>query len=134
MEGKELKSFDGQIVRLVPVLRREIVAQALKDLWQELGLPGEPLIFASPSQGRMQTEHHALLLDQLVVKEKQQKQSPLRQLASWKRLDAPASAHGIAANGEVVALLKSDMLLYAEVGDRGTVPAALLRLALLYIQ
>src|SRR5579863_4634209 len=102
MEGKSLKSFDDQTVRFVPILRREIVAQALKDLWQAQGLAGEPLIFPYSSQGRMQTEHHPQLLDQLVAKAKQRKRLTLGQLASWQRLDAPASAYGISAASEVV--------------------------------
>ncbi len=124
MEDKQLNSFNDQTVRFVPILRREIVAQALKDLWQQQGLAGEPLIFPYPSQGRMQTEHHPQLLDQLVAKGKHRKRLPLGQLASWKRLAAPSSACGIASAGESVALLKSNLVHYAEIGDRGTLPAA----------
>lgn len=108
---------------MVPVQRREIVAQALKRLWQELGLAGEPLIFIYSALGRMQTEHHTLLLDELVAKGKRRKRFPLGQLASWRRLDVPSYAYGIASVGEVAALLKSDMQHYAELGDRGTVPS-----------
>ena len=119
-----LKSVNGGVARHMLVLRREVTAQALKGLWQELNLEGELLIFASPSQGRMQTEHHPMLLDQLVEEGKRRKKLRSGQLASWKRLDAPSYALGIAAAGEVDVLLKPDMLRRAEVGDRGTLPAS----------
>ena len=34
--------------------RREIAVQALKELWQELKFEGNPLIFVSPMQKRIQ--------------------------------------------------------------------------------
>src|SRR5258708_19785184 len=105
-------------------LRREIAAQALKELWQELKLEKEPLIFASPVQRRVQLEHHALLLDQLAANGKQRKKIVFGQLKSWERLSAPEYAQGIAATGEVSMLLKADMLRQAEIGERGTIPAA----------
>lgn len=110
--------------RYMPTQRREIAAQALKELWQEL-FPdaGQPLIFASPLQRRWPLEHHPLLLDQLVADGKRRKgaREPLK---AWALLEAPSYAQGIAAVGEVSALLKSDMLRAAEPGERGAVPAA----------
>src|SRR2546426_328319 len=117
-----LKSINGGIARHLLVLHRHIVAQALKELWQELQPEGEVMIFLSPSQARMQTEHHPLLLDRLVEQGKRRKKVRLGQLASWKPLDAPPYAHGIAATGETDILLKHDMLRRAEPGDRGTLP------------
>ncbi len=105
-------------------LRREVAAQALKELWQELKLEREPLIFASPVQRRVQLEHHPLLLDQLVANGKQRKKLVFGQLKSWERLGAPEYAQGIAATGEVSMLLKADMLRQADIGERGTIPAA----------
>jgi len=105
-------------------LRREVAAQALKELWQELKLEKEPLIFASPMQRRVQLEHHPLLLDQLVANSKQRKKLVFGQLKSWERLSAPEYAQGIATTGEVSMLLKADMLRQAEIGERGTIPAA----------
>jgi hypothetical protein len=87
--------------------RREIAVQALKELWQELKFEGDPLIFISPMQSRVQLEHHPRLLDQLVATSKQRKKSIFGQLKSWELLDAPAYAQGIAVSGEVVMLLKS---------------------------
>ncbi len=104
--------------------RREIAVQALKELWQELKLEGNPLIFISPMQKRIQLEHHPMLLDQLVANGKQRKKVASGQLKSWEFLDAPAYAQGIAAVGEVGFLLKSDMLQQAEISDHNTVPAA----------
>src|SRR5260370_21646982 len=105
-------------------LRREIAAQALKELWQELKLEKEPLIFASPVQRRVQLEHHPLLLDQLAANGKQRKKLVFGQLKSWERLSAPEYAQGIATTGEVSMLLKADMLRQADIGERGTNPAA----------
>jgi AAA+ superfamily predicted ATPase len=114
---------DGGIARHLLALRREVVAYALKKLWQEMELEGAALIFASPNQRRMQAEHHPLLLDQLVANGKRRKKIPSGQLVSWQLLDAPSYAHGIAATDDVDMLLKPDMLRRAEVGDRGAIPA-----------
>jgi predicted AAA+ superfamily ATPase len=108
----------------MPTQRREIAVQALKELWQELKLEGQPLIFVSPLQRRTQLEHHPLLLDQLVASGKQQNKSSPGQLDSWDLLSAPESAQGIAAAGEVGMLLEADMLGQADIGDQGAVPAA----------
>ena len=118
------KSVNGGVTRHMPTLRREVAAQALKELWQELKLEQEPLIFASPMQRRVQLEHHPLLLDQLVANGKQRKKPLFGQLKKWEQLSAPEYAHGIAATGEVGLLLKADMLRQADIGERGTVPAA----------
>src|SRR6266487_47934 len=104
--------------------RREIAAQALKELWQELKFEGNPLIFVSPMQKKIQLEHHPGLLDQLVANGKQRKKVLSGQLKSWEFLDAPAYAQGIAASREVGLLLKVDMLRQAEIGDRNAIPAA----------
>jgi ATPase family associated with various cellular activities (AAA) len=120
----EPKSVNKGVARNMPTLRREVAAQALKELWRELKLDGDPLIFASPMQSRIQAEHHPLLLNQLVASGLQRKKPRFGQLKGWERLEAPSYAHGIAAAGEVGILLKSDMLRQAEVGDRGTIPAA----------
>src|SRR5260221_7828173 len=120
----ESKSVNGGVTRHMPTLRREVAAQALKELWQELKLEQEPLIFASPMQRRVQLEHHPLLHDQLVANCKQLKKLVVVQLKSWERLSAPEYAQGIAATGEVSMLLKADMLRQADIGERGTIPAA----------
>jgi hypothetical protein len=121
---KDSNSVNGGVARHMPTLRREVAAQALKELWQEMQLAGAPLIFASPMQGRMQAEHHPLLLDQLVTRGQQRKKALPGQLRSWERLEAPSYAQGIAATGEVGVLLKSDLLRSAEVGDKNTYPSA----------
>jgi hypothetical protein len=117
-------SVNGSVARHMPTLRREVAAQALKELWQERGFAGDPLIFSSPMQGRMQAEHHPLLLDQLVSRGQQRKRPVLGQLKSWERLAAPSYAQGIAATGEVSVLLKADLIRTAEAGDRQTQPSA----------
>lgn len=117
-------SVNGGVARHMPTLRREVAAQALKELWQEREFAGDPLIFASPMQGRMQAEHHPLLLEQLASKGQQRKKLVFGQLKSWERLDAPSYAQGIAATGEVGVLLKADLLRTAEAGDRQTQPSA----------
>lgn len=104
--------------------RREIAIQALKEFWQELKFEGNPLIFISPMQKRIQIEHHPMLLDQLVANGKQRKKGPAGQLKSWQILDAPSYAQGIAAVGEVGLLLKSDLLQQAELGNHNTIPGA----------
>ena len=104
--------------------RREIAVQALKELWQELKFEGNPLIFISPLQKRIQLEHHPMLLDQLIANGKQRKKGPSGHLKSWEMLDAPVYAQGIAAVGEVGMILKSDLLQQAEIRDQNTVPAA----------
>src|SRR5258708_36724177 len=75
-------------------------------------------------QRRVQLEHHHLLLDQLVANGKQRKKLVFGQLKSWERLSAPEYAQGIATTGEVSMLLKADMLRQADIGERGTIPAA----------
>jgi len=120
----ELNSVNGGVARHMPIQRREIAAQALKEYWQELKLEGNPIIFASPMQRRVQLEHHPLLLDQLVANGKQRKKPLFGQLRSWELLSAPTYAQGIAATGEVSMILKADMLRQAGIGERGTVPAA----------
>lgn len=117
-------SVNGDVARHMPTLRREVAAQALKELWQEKRLAGIPLIFASPEQGRVQAEHHPILLDQLVAKGHLRKKSLVGQLESWERLEAPSYAQGIAATGEVSMLLKTDLLRSAEAGDKRTQPSA----------
>lgn len=104
--------------------RRETAVQALKELWHELKFEGNPLIFNSPIQKRIQLEHHPMLLGQLVANGKQRKKSLSGQLKSWESLDAPAYAQGIAASGEIGLLLKVDMLRQAELGDHKAIPAA----------
>jgi hypothetical protein len=111
----ESKSVNGGVARHMPAQRREIAAQALKELWQELKFDGNPL-----------------LLDQLVANGKQRKKSPFGQLKSWELLSAPPYAQGIAAIEEVSTLLKADMLRPADIGERGTIPAA--PLDMLYLQ
>ena len=104
--------------------RREIAVQALRELWQELKLEGNPLIFISPMQKRVQLEHHPMLLDRLVANGKQRKKAQAGQIKSWEFLDAPVYAQGIAASREVGMLLRVDMLHQAELGDHDTIPAA----------
>jgi hypothetical protein len=104
--------------------RREIAVQALKELWQELKFAGNPLIFISPMQKRVQLEHHPILLDRLVTNGKQRKKVQAGQLKTWEFLDAPTYAQGIAASREVGMLLRVDMLHQAELGDHNAIPAA----------
>ncbi len=118
------KSVNGGVARHMPTQRREAAAQALKELWQKSQLEGEPLIFGSPMQRKVQLEHHPLLLDKLVANGNQRKKPLFGQLKSWELLSAPTYAHGIAATGEVGLLLKADMQRQADIGERGTIPAA----------
>jgi AAA+ superfamily predicted ATPase len=108
----------------MPTQLRELAVQALKVLWQDLKFEGRPLIFVSPMHRRTQLEHHPLLLDQLVASGKQRKKSFPGQLESWELLSPPESAQGIAMVGEVGMLLKADMLVPADIGDQGAIPAA----------
>ncbi len=110
-----------QVIRHVRVMRNEIVSYALRELWHELEFEGEPLIFDSPSHGRMHTEHHPALLDKLVANGKRQKRVPPGQLASWRRQEAPQHAHGIASVPAGIYLLMSDMQRHAEAGSRNVV-------------
>ncbi len=112
------------LTRHMRVLRNEVVASALKELWQELEFDGEPLIFDSPSHGRMYTEHHPTLLDQLVANGRRRKRSVPGQLANWRRHDAPQDAHGIALVPAGAYLMMPDMQRHAEAGNRGAVPGA----------
>lgn len=107
----------------MPVLRSEIVARALNIVWHDLALEGEPLLFTSPSRGRMFTEHHPLLLDQLVARGKRRKQPRPGQLVQWSRLAAPTYAFGIAETQQGGFLLNPDMLRFAEPGSAGAIPA-----------
>ncbi len=109
------------MVRHIRVMRNEVVAYALKELWHELEFDGEPLIFDSPSHGRMYTEHHPALLDQLVANGKRQKRILPGRLSSWRRQEAPQNAQGIAAVPSGMYLLMPDMQRHAEAGSRNTV-------------
>ncbi len=111
----------------MPTQRREIAAQAIKELWQELHIAEEaPLIFASPVQRRMQLEHHPVLLNRVTSnsKSRKNKKTSSEPLKAWEALDAPTYAQGIAATGEVNTLLKADMFRSAEIGERGAVPSS----------
>lgn len=114
--------YEG-VIQHMRVLRREVVVQALRRLWRELELQGEPLIFDTPVQGRMYTEHYPLLLDQFLGASQRQKRVHLGALESWERLEVPTYAYGIAATEEVGRLMTSDMLGSAEVMDRNTLPS-----------
>src|SRR5689334_8624835 len=104
-----------------PVLRSEVVVNALKKLWRDLEIDGEPFIFFSPAYGLMHLEYHPALLDQLIAAGKRRKQPPFGQLASWEQIDAPEEACGIAPTGASISLLKANMLDDARPGDRSTV-------------
>lgn len=117
-------SVNGGVARHMPALRREVAAQALKELWQEKQLAGSPLIFASPVQRRIQVEHHPFLLDQLVARHRSRKRSVAGQLQRWETLEAPSYAQGIAATGEVGVLLKADLSSSADAGDTQTRPSS----------
>src|SRR5438105_2003147 len=95
------KSGNEGMIRSMPTHKREIAAQALKALWLEFQLEGEPLIFPSPVQGRMQIEHHPMLLDLLLDVDKQLEEPRPGQLKSWRQLPPPDYAPGIASIGEV---------------------------------
>jgi energy-coupling factor transporter ATP-binding protein EcfA2 len=118
------KSGNEGMLRSMPTHKREIAAQALKALWLEFQLEGEPLIFPSPVQGRMQIEHHPMLLNQLLDMDRQLEEPRPGQLKNWRSLPPPDYAPGIASIGEVNTLFKADLVQPAEVGDSGTVPAA----------
>ncbi|MBV9230008.1 MAG: hypothetical protein JOZ18_11895, partial [Chloroflexi bacterium] len=107
------------------VLRTEVVVNALEKLWREQEFDGEPLIFFSTGSDRMFTEYHPTFLNQLIASGEQRKRTRLGQLASWKHIDAPEYAYGIAAAGVRVCLLKSGLLENANPGDRNTVPSIL---------
>lgn len=110
--------------RHMPTQHREIASLALQELWQELNPEaGPPLLFPSQLQKRIQLEHHPLLLDRLLENAKLTP-GAMAQLRSWKMLEAPPYAQGIAAVSEVSTLLKSDMLRPADVDDRGVIPSA----------
>ncbi len=121
---QEVQSLHADVTRSFPMLRREVVAIALRQLWHNLGLMGEPLLFTSPSHRRMQTEFHPLLLDQLVTQGARRKKSRSGQLTSWRSLPAPDAALGISMASEVDGLYKPDLLWKAVIGDRRTVPSA----------
>lgn len=111
----------------MPTQRREIAAQAIKELWQELHIAEEaPLIFASPVQHRVQLEHHPLLLNRVTSngKSRKNKKTASEPLQAWEALDAPTFAQGIAAVGEVNTLLKADMFRSADIGEQGAIPSA----------
>jgi hypothetical protein len=110
-----------QVIRHVRVMRNEVVSYALRELWHELEFDGEPLIFDSPSHGRMYTEHHPALLDQLIARGKRQKRTPPGQLANWRRQEAPRNAQGIASVPSGMSLLMPDMQRHAEAGSRNVV-------------
>jgi SpoVK/Ycf46/Vps4 family AAA+-type ATPase len=111
----------------MPTQRREIAAQAIKELWQELHIAEEePLIFASPVQRRVQLEHHPLLLNRVTSngKSRKNKKASSEPLQAWEALEAPTYAQGIAAVAEVSTLLRADMFRSADIGEQEVVPSA----------
>ncbi|MBV9228339.1 MAG: hypothetical protein JOZ18_03420, partial [Chloroflexi bacterium] len=131
LEHDLLTPFDGNLtssvegIRLhMQVQRNDVVARVLKDLWQELELEGQPLIFTMPAHVWSHPEHHPWVLDQLVARGARRKRARFGQLASWEPLAVPSAAHGIAAVNMSWSLLKSDMLGHARISDRGTTPLA----------
>jgi hypothetical protein len=110
--------------RQITILRCEIVARALKEVWHALELGGVPLIFESPFHGRVFTEHHAMFLNLVVDEGQRRKKIRFGQIASWRRLKSPSHAYSIAAVESSAFLLKADLSRRAEPGDRGTVPSA----------
>jgi len=111
-----------QVLRVMRVNQYEVAALALRELWRDLDLADEPLMFVSPSYGRMQAEHHPLFLDQLVARGKRQKKQRFGMLASWRSIAAPRYAHSIAAADNLVTLHAPDMLRFAQAGERHTLP------------
>lgn len=117
-------TYEG-VQNAMPMQRREIAAQAIKELWQEMQIADEaPLIFASPVQRRIQLEHHPLLLNRVTSNGKSRKKASAEPLKAWEALEAPTYAQGIAATSEVNTLLKADMFRSASVGDRDVIPSA----------
>jgi AAA+ superfamily predicted ATPase len=131
LEHDLLTPFDGNhtpsahsIILHMQVQHNDVIAHALKELWQELELEGQPLIFTMPAHIWSHPEHHPWLLDQLVARGQRRKRARFGQLASWEPLAVPSTAHGIAAVNMSGSLLKSDMLGIARISDRGTIPLA----------
>jgi energy-coupling factor transporter ATP-binding protein EcfA2 len=118
----ELTYAGESLLRVMRVNQYEVVALALRELWRELEFEEEPLMFVSPSYGRMQAEHHSLFLDQLVERGKRQKKPRFGMLAGWSSIAAPRYAHSIAAVDNLVTLHAADMLRYALPGERNTMP------------
>src|SRR5258708_19568979 len=75
-----LESSNEDITRYMSVSHGEVAAQALKELWQELEPGKEPLIFMSPGNGRMQSEHHPVLLANLLADATRPQHPPSRHL------------------------------------------------------
>ncbi|QBD75327.1 ATP-binding protein [Ktedonosporobacter rubrisoli] len=117
----EASSSSLPITFHMQVQRLELLTRALRMLWHELELDGEPLIFIPPVRS-MYFEHHPMLLDKLVASGQQRKRQPFGQLASWRRLESPPSAYQIANVEQSGSLLKSNMQERAEPGDRHTIP------------
>lgn len=120
----DVTKANESVVRVLRLLRREVVAQAVKKLWQELCLEGEPLIFDSPTRGLVQQHHDVFALKQLITAGARRKRSRFGELQTWSLLEAPAYAHGIAATGHADMLLKVGILHSAEIGDRNTIPSS----------
>lgn len=102
----------------------EVVARGLNALWQSLHLDGEPTIFVAPSHTWPHAEHHPLLLDKLIARQRNYQQVRTGQLASWHFLDIPPSVPGIVSSNVSPYLLKANMARPAKPSDRHTVPSA----------
>lgn len=129
-EHELLTSFNGKhtgpsesITRNMQMTHREVVARGLLELWHELNLDAEPLIFNECIREQMDIEH-PILLDQLIASGGKRKRTRCGQLIHWRYLNVPQSAHGVSIVHETVYLLKADMLRVAELGDRGTIPSS----------
>lgn len=120
---EQLSTPEHAVVPFLIRPRVELVANSLRQLWQELDCDGTPVIMQPLSHGQMQTEYHPQLLDQLQEEGARRKRIRVGQLASWQYLDAPASAMGIASVAVREGLLKPDMYHEAEPGDQKTVPS-----------
>jgi hypothetical protein len=124
MNGKGVVSSE-RIVRHMKVSHDEAAAYALRELWRELELAGEPLILATQRiHSWVHPELQPLILDQLIARGRKRKTVARGQLIHWERLQTPLFAHGIAAGSTSKALLRSDLLNHADTSDRSTVPLA----------
>ena len=98
----------------------EVAAAGLARLWEEEGLPGEPIIFPGSRYTSFQRQHVAVLLDKALVQGMRRKIPRLGQIKAWEHLRAPTYAPGVAQVPLAGPLFQSDLLHTASYTDRHT--------------
>jgi hypothetical protein len=118
-KGEQKQITLGTILGQIPFSQAEIVATALWNHWQNLGLSPHPLLIRGEKYGA-HFQHQAAMLDLLLTRASRWKRARFGQLAFWEKIDCPPQAYGI-ASVPLSELQNITMVREASVHDRKTI-------------